>query len=96
MKSSAPFLLIALIVTTLIAPLCAAEPAIPDDVIFERGVEFANPDNQHLQLDIARPKNGEVSTPLNCDRFVWLSRLLTFKVRAISGPPERLLPPGPP
>ena len=63
MKSSAPFLLIALIVTTLIAPLCAAEPAIPDDVIFERGVEFANPDNQHLQLDIARPKNGDGPFP---------------------------------
>ena len=26
------------------------------DVTFEKGVEYANPDNQHLQMNIARPK----------------------------------------
>ncbi len=36
----------------------AAELAIPDDVTFERNVEYANPDDQHLQMNIARPKNG--------------------------------------
>ncbi len=33
-------------------------PTIPDDVIFETGIEFANPDGQHLQLNLARPKKG--------------------------------------
>jgi acetyl esterase/lipase len=41
----------------------AAEQPIPDDVTFERGVEFANPDNQHLQLDIARPKKADAALP---------------------------------
>jgi len=38
--------------------VCAADVAVPEDVIFERGVEFSNPDNQHLQLDLAQPKSG--------------------------------------
>jgi acetyl esterase/lipase len=42
----------------------AAELAIPENVIFERGVEYANPDNQHLQLNIARPKTS--SSPQPC------------------------------
>ena len=40
-----------------------AELAVPENVIFERGVEFSNPDGQHLQLDIARPKNGDGPFP---------------------------------
>ena len=32
---------------------------MPDTVAFERGVEFANPDNQHLQLNIAKPKDAK-------------------------------------
>jgi len=35
----------------------AAELVVPDDVVFDRGVEYSNPDGQHLQLNIARPKN---------------------------------------
>lgn len=31
---------------------------VPDGVIFEEGIEYANPDGQHLQLDMARPKEG--------------------------------------
>lgn len=38
-------------------------PAVPDDVIFETGVEYTNPDDQHLQLDIARPKAGDGPFP---------------------------------
>src|SRR4051812_196668 len=30
-----------------------AQIVLPEDVVFERGIEFANPDSQHLQLDIA-------------------------------------------
>src|SRR4051794_1492489 len=32
--------------------------AIPDNVAFEADIEYANPDSQHLQLDMARPKTG--------------------------------------
>ncbi|HSU67091.1 MAG TPA: alpha/beta hydrolase [Tepidisphaeraceae bacterium] len=35
----------------------AAEPAI------EKGIEYANPDNQHLQLDLARPSDGAAPFP---------------------------------
>jgi acetyl esterase/lipase len=41
----------------------AAELAVPENVLFERGLEFANPDNQHLQLDHARPKTGNGPFP---------------------------------
>lgn len=41
----------------------AAEPPVPDNIIFEKGVEYANPDNQHLQLDLARPKDGSGPFP---------------------------------
>jgi acetyl esterase/lipase len=38
-------------------------PAVPDDIVFETGVEYTNPDNQHLQLNLARPKKGEGPFP---------------------------------
>src|SRR5260370_6788886 len=38
-------------------------PAVPDDVIFESGIEYTNPDNQHLQLNMARPKQGDGPFP---------------------------------
>lgn len=48
----------------LIAPFAVAQkPAVPDDVTFEAGIEYANPDGQHLQLDIARPKTGDGPFP---------------------------------
>lgn len=40
----------------------AAELIVPDNVTFERGIEYANPDGQHLQLNLARPK--EATSPL--------------------------------
>ena len=43
--------------------LLAAELAVPDDVLFESGIEYANPDNQHLQLNLARPKNASGLMP---------------------------------
>lgn len=36
----------------------SAELSIPDTVTFERGIEYTNPDDQHLQLNLARPKTG--------------------------------------
>lgn len=49
-----PFLLSLL----LLSHLHAAELPIPDTVTFERGIEYTNPDDQHLQLNLARPKTG--------------------------------------
>ncbi len=34
----------------------AAELAIPEGVTFTRDVEFSNPDNQHLQVNVAQPR----------------------------------------
>ena len=42
-------------VSFLAAPLPRAEAG---EVVFEEGVEYANPDNQHLKLNLARPKEG--------------------------------------
>jgi acetyl esterase/lipase len=36
---------------------------VPDDVVFEKGVEYSNAADQHLQLDIARPKEGSGPFP---------------------------------
>jgi acetyl esterase/lipase len=44
------------------ATLRAADP-IPDDVIFEPGVEYAVAGGEHLQVDLARPKNGDGPFP---------------------------------
>jgi acetyl esterase/lipase len=38
-------------------------PAVPDSITFETGIEYANPDGQHLQLDMARPKTGDGPFP---------------------------------
>jgi acetyl esterase/lipase len=40
-----------------------AQLKVPDTVTFEKDVEYSNPDNQHLQMDIARPKTGEGPFP---------------------------------
>jgi acetyl esterase/lipase len=32
------------------------QPAVPDGVTFETGIEYTNPDDQHLKLNMARPK----------------------------------------
>lgn len=32
------------------------QPAVPDTVTFETGIEYTNPDDQHLKLNMARPK----------------------------------------
>src|SRR5690348_3979996 len=41
----------------------AADLNVPDRVVFERAIEYSNPDGQHLQLDLARPKNPGVLSP---------------------------------
>ncbi len=54
------FLLTLLIVT---GSLRAADLPVPENVTFERDIEFANPDGQHLQVNVARPKNGDGKFP---------------------------------
>jgi acetyl esterase/lipase len=41
----------------------AAELNIPNGVVFECALEYSHPDGQHLQLDLARPKNPSVPSP---------------------------------
>lgn len=43
-----------------IDPTSAQNPKlkVPDSVVFEPNIEYANPDGQHLQLDMARPKSA--------------------------------------
>jgi acetyl esterase/lipase len=41
--------------------LCST--ALAADPVFETGVEYANPDNQHLQLNLARPAEGDGPFP---------------------------------
>jgi len=36
----------------------AADPVIPESVTWQTGIEYSNPDNTHLQLNLARPKSG--------------------------------------
>ena len=66
MKTSRTLRTLAIIFLSLLAALAglrAAELAVPETVVFERDIEFANPDNQHLQVNVARPKGGEGLLP---------------------------------
>ena len=47
----------------VVGPAFGAELIIPEAVVFEQGIEYSNPDNQHLQLNVARPKNATGSLP---------------------------------
>lgn len=57
------FALVASALLAVTLHLGAADPIVPDNVSFERNIEFANPDDQHLQLNIARPKNARGPLP---------------------------------
>jgi acetyl esterase/lipase len=41
----------------------ADDPPVPEGVVFEKGIEYSNPDDQHLQVNIARPKPGDGPFP---------------------------------
>ena len=47
----------------LACPALRAADAIPDNVVFEPGVEYAVAGGEHLQVDLARPKNGDGPFP---------------------------------
>lgn len=62
------FPLAALLLSLFASPLLAQkDPPVPDSVTFARGVEYTNPDNQHLQLNLARPKGVG---PFPCVLFI--------------------------
>jgi len=44
-------------VLSLLSPVYAQE-TVPEGVVFEKNIEYSNPDDQHLQLNLARPKEG--------------------------------------
>ncbi len=54
---------VALSLLLSLLPARAAELAIPDGVTFERGIEYTNPDDTHLQLNLARPATGDGPFP---------------------------------
>ena len=42
---------------------CTAQLNVPETVMWETGVEYSNPENEHLQLNLARPKQGDGPFP---------------------------------
>lgn len=40
-----------------------AAPPVPESVVWEEGIEYSNPDDTHLQLNLARPKSGNGPFP---------------------------------
>lgn len=60
------FLWAGVVVASVVAsavPVRAADPEVPADVVYEKEVEYSNPDDQHLQMNIARPKNAKGPLP---------------------------------
>jgi len=45
-------------------PSRGADVAVPEDVTFEKAIEYSNAEDQHLQLDLAQPKTGSGPFPL--------------------------------
>lgn len=41
-----------------VCSLATAAPPVPENVIWETDIEYSNPGDQHLQLNLARPKTG--------------------------------------
>src|SRR5258705_181234 len=58
-------MLIAAFVCSTITQLAAggADLSVPENILFQSEIEYANPDNQHLQLNIARPKKSDSMLP---------------------------------
>ncbi len=64
-RSNATRLAPSLVLFLAVASSASAQkgPAVPKDVVFETGIEYANPDGQHLRLNLARPKSGHGPFP---------------------------------
>ena len=48
---------------TLLTATVEAQVKVPETVTWEAGIEYTNPDDQHLQLNLARPKTGDGPFP---------------------------------
>ncbi len=53
----------AFVLSVFPATIQAAELAVPDDVVFQRDIEYSNPDDQHLMVNMAWLKNGNGPHP---------------------------------
>lgn len=42
------------------------DPPVPEGVTYEKGIEYANPDDQHVQLNLARPNTDGVHPCVLC------------------------------
>ena len=47
----------------LVTGIASAAPPVPDSVIWETEIEYSNPGDEHLQLNLARPKTGSGPFP---------------------------------
>lgn len=47
----------------LLSASASAAPPVPDSVVWEEGIEYSNPEQTHLQLNLARPKVGDRPFP---------------------------------
>jgi len=58
---------VGLVLALAFPPVTHAQDAknlvIPESVTWEPGIEYSNPDNQHLQVNLARPKSGDGPFP---------------------------------
>jgi len=55
--------LFAVVACLMAQTIPAADTPQSDAVLFESGIEYSNPDNQHLRLDLARPKQTDGLLP---------------------------------
>jgi acetyl esterase/lipase len=51
------------LLATIILTFALAPWALSGEIVFEPNIEYANPDNQHLQLNLARPKDAAEAMP---------------------------------
>jgi len=51
------------ILACVVALLFSISSAYCGEIVFEQNIEFSNPDEQHLQLNMARPKDGDALLP---------------------------------
>jgi acetyl esterase/lipase len=47
----------------LVLAALSAAPLAGGEIVFEEGIEYTNPDGQHLQLNLARPKESADKSP---------------------------------
>ena len=51
--------LLPILLSATVVPACARQKDDASKIVVENDVEYANPDNQHLMVDMARPAEGK-------------------------------------